>query len=361
MQDVSVVVFGPSEGLRAFRLPAAVEVRADDYGLSSSELLMKDGGSALLGRRIQSEHGTEVFGISVYRPVFEPNLKRLGQSFGVSLEFSNVVPEISAALDVLSGFLALTEEGCVRDGTFCDLKTFASFVQQRFGGVFRRAMQDLRLADDRPLPMIGNPSGELYAIRADGELFSQFSASLLEAFFHRPGGMLLSKIAVVSHEGVQFGTLARQLNTFDELDRRAALVWLAADIERRNAHASGQAKLAAAGRDLQQLRSQVAMLNDERARAFEAIKTLQAQIETLQNQPRYSLADADFTRIRQIVRDCTARSYQTASYAPQRYTEPHPAESPPPAEQIYSWTEWGLSVALLLAVGVLLFLILKDT
>ena len=124
-----VMVFGPASGAIAFGYPDGQRVNDDSVFLPSSAFSLEAGRSAV--RLSRHERAREaVVRLGVYRQIYEPGMSRLGHCFGVVFEFGSNVPSGAVALKTIGQLVDLVEGHCCRAGTFCDYRTFVSFLNE---------------------------------------------------------------------------------------------------------------------------------------------------------------------------------------------------------------------------------------
>ncbi len=322
MRELGLIVFGPADGFKAYRFPDFHEVQDDTYALASSEILLEKGGAAFLIKRANYGGSASAVRIGVYRQVYEPNLDRAGHSFGAILEFPNRIPELNGVVEVLSGLATLIEEGCVKNGKFCDLTQFQSFLQNKLSSLSVRAIAHLTESKSQALAFMPLPNDEsvVYSFKLNGDLFGDSVLEILSWFLYRPGGMISKGVAAYQAALASPGALTRPLPSLESLDRHAVDHLINQTVEAQNALSKIRRELEGAQKQYAQLASYSSELEGKNKELSGTISSLNTQISELRNQPRTTLAEGDFNRIRGIFREVA----WPAAPAPTRvtYTEP---------------------------------------
>jgi hypothetical protein len=167
MALVSLHVFGPSEGFKAFQIDSSGyrDDPSDYLSLSSAEVELAERAEAY---RIQMlEHGGrhQVI-VSLFRQVFEPNRRRLGHVCGASITITDSAPSSSTIVSILRTTIQnLEAEGCIENGQFCSLSKLDAFARETVpdlralsSGEFEKSSQPIVAA----VLGLGSPKGRFF-------------------------------------------------------------------------------------------------------------------------------------------------------------------------------------------------------
>jgi hypothetical protein len=220
MNLISLIVFAPVNGLRAYKYPSMQLVNDDSYGLSDSVLSLALGGSALVVKKISNVDGEPTLRLSVHKQVYETGMSRSGHSFGAALDISGNMPTIDSALTVLIGVLDLLEDKCVNSNSFCDKSTFENLLSV-LQPVLTRALQDLKDTGKKIFPDLSKNldarSSYFYSLKED--MLSNESVELVTWCANSIGGMLCKCLILFRTGMAQPGPLIEGLPSVIDMSR----------------------------------------------------------------------------------------------------------------------------------------------
>lgn len=188
MALVSLHVFGPSEGFRAFLVDSTgYRVDPSDYlSLSSAEVELAERAEAY---RIQVlEHaGRRQVIVSLFRQVYEPNGRRAGHVCGASITVTDSAPSAANIVSMLRTTIQnLEAEGCIENGQFCSLSRLDAFARETVpdlralsSGEFEKSSQPIVAA----VLGIGSPSGRFFKSSNPSSLDSDVQSILHDVLF----------------------------------------------------------------------------------------------------------------------------------------------------------------------------------
>lgn len=223
MNLVSLVVFAPVSGLRAYTHPSMHLVNDDSYGLSDSVLSLAVGGSALVVKKTINLNGEPTLRLSVHKQVYEKGMSRSGHSFGAALDISGNLPSIDSALSVLGGVLDLIEVRCVDSNSFCDKATFENLLSV-LQPILTRALQDLEDTGKKILPDLSKnlDARSSYFFTLKEDVLSDESAELISWCANSLGGMLCKSLILYRSGMAQPGALVEGLPSVIDMSRLGA-------------------------------------------------------------------------------------------------------------------------------------------
>ena len=227
---ISIIICGPADGFKAYRFPSVTLERDDTYALAGFELELGEGQLAYKISRKINKNDTENIRASLFKQTYEPNLRRAGHSFGVILEYSGTSLDIESVYEVISSLLEVVEEKCVRQGRFCDARTFdlfiKEFLQETFGQGISNAFAQLKNIKLHPLPHQASNKyvRDAYFYALDS---SDKQRQLMEAwewFLFSPGGCLIKSLVASSQIQQSNISAVTKIPDLRSLDRDATQI-----------------------------------------------------------------------------------------------------------------------------------------
>jgi hypothetical protein len=224
MPRASLIVFGPADGFRAFRLPEVEELADDSLAISSSELVLADAAMALLITRPPgSTAAAPAVRIGMYRQVYESGMKRPGSAFGAAFDFHGELPDAVKIIVVLRQLLILLEQNCVTSRRFQTLDDFTAFLQNTLAKSADLIIRDVvRGPPAGPSPILTATAVQAtYGFASDGATHDLDAARLLRWFATDPGAVQCSRLLIYSSTGADVNSLVKPLPSRDELIKEA--------------------------------------------------------------------------------------------------------------------------------------------
>lgn len=322
MSQPSLIVFGPADGFRAFRMPEIHEVNDDGLAISSSELVLADDACALLVSRPPGSSGANpAIRVAIYRPGYEKAMKRRGQVFGAAFDFTGHLPDPEKILDVLRTLLELIEKNCVREGRFLTLAEFREFLESRLNRSVDLILKDVSSAE-RSVPILTSSAVQAsYGWRSDTHVVNPTSAARVRWYATDPSAVQCSRLIIYPAGGAEVNTLLKPLPSEKSLlveavnrlaGELAKSVKEALDLQAGHAVTAGELALVRAEKD--KLTRELNSLKTDLMREPLVTPSVPAP------QPRVGLTQQDLSSIRAIVIDAI-RDVATSPDEPERKPE----------------------------------------
>jgi len=299
----SLIVFGPAEGLKAFRLPNLEEVVDDTLALSSSELALQEDAVALIFHRSYSGvPATPLIRVGVYKQVYEKSLRRKGHSFGAAFEFAGALPAPATILIVLADLLKSIENYCVSDRRFCASAEFTAFLDGTLAKSLALILKDLNpgpLAPPAPI-VAGTPVRAAYSSKTGGSVFCPEAEDLLEWFGTDPGGTQCNQLIVYQSGTAEPGPLLIPLPERGGLLVNAYRRLQQEFIKARERESEARLAQVSLAGERDRLKGERDLLNLECVR----LKDLMLKEPVSSDKPaRPGLSDSDLERIRNLIQE----------------------------------------------------------
>ena len=256
MNRISLVIFAPVNGLRAYKYPSMQLVNDDSYGLSDSVLSLAVGASALVLKKITTSHYESCLRLSLHKQVYENGMSRPGHAFGAALDISGSMPSMTSALTVLSGVLDLLDDRCVNSNSFCDKATFEDLLNT-LQPVLTRALQDLKDTGKKVLPdltkSLDRRSSYCYPLKED--ILGSEALEVVSWCANTLGGMLCKSLILYRIGMAQPGALVESLPSLEDMSQLGAELLIKEHQETNGQLVSLVEKVAELDKELLQLRA----------------------------------------------------------------------------------------------------------
>jgi len=228
MNGVSIAVFGPSDGAIAFSLSTGKVLSDDTLFLATSDFQLNENETTIVFSRINSSKNNHIR-VSIYRQINEPNLRRLGHSFGASIDFYERLPEPELILKTLRELTVVLEEGCCKTGSFCNTTIFNKFVDEYLLPNYVGITESLwGKRSEKNSTFYQRINDKKFFYLSTEENLQSDTNNLLSWFAFKPGGMFCRSLVVaLKHSGIP-GPSYNLLENTTEIDEEATN-WLIAD------------------------------------------------------------------------------------------------------------------------------------
>ena len=176
---INIYIVGPANGSTAFTLEPLQQVEDDSLFLPSSDLELAPGSTIF--KLSRNKRGVR---IAIYKQIYESGLQRLGHSFGAVVEIYEVCPAGVAVVETLNQLLKLIGDGCTKDGHFCAIERFRSFLASEIVANLK-VIQDqfLKKSGKQLLVKIGPPPGTAMQLFTSTDLNDQAMLSAAVDWF----------------------------------------------------------------------------------------------------------------------------------------------------------------------------------
>jgi hypothetical protein len=201
MALVSLHVFGPSEGFRAFQIDSAgYRVDPSDYlSLSSAEVELAERAEAYRIQVVEHSGRRQVI-VALFRQVFEPNGRRPGHVCGATITVMDAAPSAATIVSILRTTIQnLEAERCIENGQFCSLSKLDTFARETVPDL--RALSSTEF-DKSSQPMVaallglGPPNGR-FIKTSNAKLLDADVQLVLDDVLFRLSGSDIAEVLIV--------------------------------------------------------------------------------------------------------------------------------------------------------------------
>jgi hypothetical protein len=295
MAFISLKIFGPAEGFRAFSVtPGSVTADfSDQLALSGAELELGEGSEAYRLIQTKGPSGNCSYEVSIFRQIYEQRSKRLGHSCGASIVFEGCAPsgvDLTYFLrTIISELLATC---CSEQGAFSNLNDLQAFCQTVMNGIeeavipkFSHAPYDLETSTSLG---IHNPS-QSFAINVPGVGIDSHVADALDEIFSNIGSVIVGR--VIFFDGKNSALTARYpvVATPRDIERKAYEHILSAFVTLGESVRQWKGRADASMESTRELSEQNLMLSNDLAREVQNSKNLEAHVNDLNEKLQASL------------------------------------------------------------------------
>jgi hypothetical protein len=197
MQPFNLLVFGPSDGAVAFSFPGCKRVHDDSLFLASSTFNLTEGNSIL--RLSRHENGEKkIARVGLYRQIYEPQMSRLGQSFGVIFEFNSSISPGNLVIQTIEKVISLVEAHCTTGRQFCSHQRFVSFLNEEIDSSVLGISETLNREGTNKILKSWIPTERTKLVFRRSSLVSQSVAALIDWFYCSAAGTAFEDILIAS-------------------------------------------------------------------------------------------------------------------------------------------------------------------